>query len=307
MTEEKKVLRKSFNFIAIVLIVYNILFDEVIFWASEAVYYFAGKVFTGMDNDALVDYVYFSGHSLIAAAVISVAAAFLMCREKPSFKVNRRIDFKTVISLFLIMQAIQAICSILLYPIMGIIYMFGGSTEEAIAAASSPSVYFSSLVYSIVIAPLFEELFIRGLILNKLKPYGKGFAVIISALIFGLIHINIVQFPVTFILGILFGVIALEYSLGAAILLHMLNNIYVELMGNLYYVSYFADIINIIIVIVSLIALGVLFVLNRERLKAYAHTLKPEKETVKAFFTAPLVIAAIVYFAVLTTGSITPL
>ena len=60
----------------------------------------------------------------------------------------------------------------------------------------------------VVIAPVFEEFMFRGLILGALKPYGNGFAIITSGLLFGLFHGNFRQFFYTAAMGIAVGYIA---------------------------------------------------------------------------------------------------
>lgn len=59
-----------------------------------------------------------------------------------------------------------------------------------------------------VIAPIFEELWFRGIVMESLRPYGNGFAIFVSALLFGLTHANFQQFFYATALGICLGYIA---------------------------------------------------------------------------------------------------
>lgn len=92
----------------------------------------------------------------------------------------------------------------------------------------------SKIVFFIVIAVLpaiFEELLCRKAILNSAKRYGKAFAVIFSALIFAIIHMNIGQAIFAFMMGIIFAIIAIKTnSIKIPILLHFLNNSYAALL-----------------------------------------------------------------------------
>ena len=45
-----------------------------------------------------------------------------------------------------------------------------------------------------------------------------------SALLFGVFHGNLVQIPFAFLVGLVLGYVAAEYSLGWCILLHWINN-----------------------------------------------------------------------------------
>jgi membrane protease YdiL (CAAX protease family) len=58
----------------------------------------------------------------------------------------------------------------------------------------------------VVLGPITEEFLFRGVILQGfLRNYGRRKAVIVSALLFALFHLNPWQFPVAFLLGIVLG------------------------------------------------------------------------------------------------------
>ena len=61
-----------------------------------------------------------------------------------------------------------------------------------------------------VIAPLFEEFWFRGIVMESLRPYGNGFAIFVSALLFGLTHANFGQLFYTTVIGICLGYIAIS-------------------------------------------------------------------------------------------------
>lgn len=84
-----------------------------------------------------------------------------------------------------------------------------------------------SLVISIMIwAPIFEEILMRGIILEGfLNKYKHWKAIVASAVIFGAIHLNITQFINATLIGIIFGVIYYRTrSLLLCIIGHMVNN-----------------------------------------------------------------------------------
>ena len=84
-----------------------------------------------------------------------------------------------------------------------------------------------------IMAPLIEELLFRGAIEGHLLRQGKSprTAIFLSALIFGVIHLNPVQIPFAFFLGLVFG--WLYYRTGSVIpgiVGHFLNNTVASLM-----------------------------------------------------------------------------
>ena len=79
---------------------------------------------------------------------------------------------------------------------------------------------------SVAIVPAFcEEVLFRGVVLSNLMPYGKANAILVSALLFGLMHGNLYQFLYATAAGIVMGcVYVLTESIWCSILLHFINN-----------------------------------------------------------------------------------
>jgi len=82
-----------------------------------------------------------------------------------------------------------------------------------------------TVLLACVIAPLVEETMFRRLMLNRLRPYGDGFAIFLSALAFALFHGNLNQVLYAFGVGIIFGYIAVRTGgIRITVLLHALVN-----------------------------------------------------------------------------------
>lgn len=74
---------------------------------------------------------------------------------------------------------------------------------------------------------LVEEFAIRGVVLGVLRRFGDGFAVIVSAVIFGLMHGNFAQIPFAFVIGIYLGFLTIKtQSVWPGVILHFLNNFF---------------------------------------------------------------------------------
>ena len=84
------------------------------------------------------------------------------------------------------------------------------------------------VVNIVLLAPIFEELLFRGLILNKLKErYSATMAIVISSALFAAIHFDPKVFPVLFTLGAVAGYsVHRTGSIMPAIGIHMLNNLF---------------------------------------------------------------------------------
>ncbi len=82
-----------------------------------------------------------------------------------------------------------------------------------------------AVLASAVTPALIEEFAMRGVVGGVLKPFGEGFAIMVSSVIFALMHCNFVQIPFAFIVGLALGFALIKTkSLWAPILIHFLNN-----------------------------------------------------------------------------------
>ena len=102
---------------------------------------------------------------------------------------------------------------------------FNLSILEGAQALSPSTDNLSMFLYAGILAPVTEEILFRGLIQKTLMPYGRNFAIFVSAFTFGLFHGNLVQSPFAFLVGLVLGYVAAEYSIAWAMLLHMINNL----------------------------------------------------------------------------------
>lgn len=84
------------------------------------------------------------------------------------------------------------------------------------------------LYVSMALVPAFvEEFLFRGTILANLLPYGKRGALIISALVFALMHQNPYQIIYTFVGGLVFGMAYIKTgSIWLPTAMHLVNNAY---------------------------------------------------------------------------------
>lgn len=83
----------------------------------------------------------------------------------------------------------------------------------------------ANLVCVVFLAPVMEELVFRKLLCDRVRVYGEGVAILVSALVFGLFHGNLYQFFYAFAVGALFAYVYLRTGrVLYTVLLHMSMN-----------------------------------------------------------------------------------
>ncbi|WRS26485.1 CPBP family intramembrane glutamic endopeptidase [Oscillospiraceae bacterium MB08-C2-2] len=76
-----------------------------------------------------------------------------------------------------------------------------------------------------IVAPICEELVFRGVVMQSLRRFGDGFALIGSSILFSFAHGNLVQGPNAFISGLVMGYFVLRTgSVATGIWMHLVNN-----------------------------------------------------------------------------------
>ncbi len=116
-------------------------------------------------------------------------------------------------------------------PVLSIVFLISYLTSLILSLFSEPPTtdvsgnIFLAVTLHALMPSLLEELLFRLLPLAVLLPYGERNAILISSLMFSLVHANLFQIPYAFIAGVIFA--AFDISFGSvlpSLLLHFLNN-----------------------------------------------------------------------------------
>lgn len=105
--------------------------------------------------------------------------------------------------------------------------MVDRQATTAVGELIAESPMWQNILTIAILAPILEELLFRKLIIDKFSRYGEGVAILVSALMFGLYHGNIVQFIYATVLGLVFGyVYAKSRNIIFTIIMHMVVNLF---------------------------------------------------------------------------------
>ncbi|GHU62175.1 hypothetical protein AGMMS49983_03150 [Clostridia bacterium] len=171
------------------------------------------------------------GKTLALISIVGIIAGSL------AFVIYRKKRFFTDIALPSMERLKPSIFIILVVATQGVQYVTGliaglvetilpegvsiiGNYESTIEILFTPV----GLLYVVLIGPIFEELIFRGAILGSLRKYGDNFAILFSALFFGLYHAIILQMPFAFVMGLVLGYAGTHWSLRTSIALHIISN-----------------------------------------------------------------------------------
>lgn len=236
--QEKKRLRKYFGSYSWALLGYYALLNLLVSGASIIALIYEGLQgvirggswmhFEKGAGQALEQVLYGNGWGYLLSCVIAVAVVRLWKGKdffRGMFETKRGMrggDFLALTCVFLSGQLFFQVLAIVIELVLN---LFGLSILESMTMASAGADTLSMFLYMGLGAPIVEEIIFRGLILRGLEPWGKRFAIVASSLLFGLFHGNLIQSPYAFVVGLVLGYTALEYSITWAMVLHMVNNL----------------------------------------------------------------------------------
>lgn len=308
---ERKELRRNFSRLGWTLILSQVFFLAAVWSLQEVQFWAIQLLHPELGMQEIVQRLYDSGITLIAGCLLAIAPFWLLRLPQPRtlfLQEHRPVSLQMMALFFLLMMGLQMTASVITVPFELFANAMGGSFFEAAESASAASVTPSMLFYSVLFAPFSEELIYRGFVMQYLRPKGKSFAIVFAAILFGLMHGNVIQLPMAILCGCLLGYVAMEYSLPAAMVLHSLVNLYVEATG---WISSADEVlggmIGSAVTAFGLIALLLVLSGSSKKMRAYLATHQAKKGSMRCLLTSAPMLLVIAYLIFATLSSITPL
>nr|WP_288824937.1 type II CAAX endopeptidase family protein [uncultured Clostridium sp.] len=178
--------------------------------------------------DTFLDKASESGTSSIISVFLGLVFLFVYFRKsdclKRIFYTGDKMTGRSFLILLTVFMSAQAAFSLIGGGMELGFNQFGYSILGEIEDASSNSSTVSMLLYASFIGPVSEEIIFRGFVMRGFEKYGARYAVVMSAVIFGLFHGNLIQSIFAGLVGLVLGYTAMKYSIKWAVLLHIINN-----------------------------------------------------------------------------------
>ena len=137
-----------------------------------------------------------------------------------------KISFKTVILCVVVGVFVYLTTIFIATFFSAILSLFGYQSSGSSAVTSYPLwLLFIELFVTAVLPGICEEVAHRGMLLSTFKKFGMKKAIILTGLLFGLMHLNIEQFFYTSIIGMFLAyLVLLSGSIYPAMIIHFMNN-----------------------------------------------------------------------------------
>lgn len=239
--KNKKLIKKDFNKLGLAMLMKEIIANVVVFMFVSVIMIIEVIKDPNITHENIQQILAngnYDGVMSIAAVLISFIP-FLFYRGRKFFEYdlraqNRKFTFKTVIIGSIILLSLNSLLVFFSNALELVLNMIGLSANSALEDLDSLNkLTVSMVIYSCILGPVIEEFIYRGVILRSMEKYGSRIAIIVSAILFGLMHGNFFQIFMGIGLGIILGYLATEYSIKLTILLHIINNVCVEILSQI--------------------------------------------------------------------------
>ncbi len=187
-------------------------------------------IFDGLDS-VLNDFVFATIMQLLVLTAIPIGLWMLLCKQnfkqvKERFFI-KKVSFKTVIYSLLIGILTYVLILFVSTFWSFLLQLFGYSSSSSGTTTELPVwLAFLMAVVSTSFLPGFgEEMAHRGLLLGNMRNNGLKRAILLSALMFGLAHLNVAQFGYAFVVGLILGASTMiTRSIFPAMIIHATSN-----------------------------------------------------------------------------------
>lgn len=176
---------------------------------------------------------------------------------------------------------------------------------------NTPARLIVNIILMAILPAIFEELIYRGLIFSGLKQSGKWFAVLVSAAMFSLMHLSILQLVYPFVMGIIFALVfdktnCIYYTM----LMHFCNNFLVLIVDYfngiyLFNLTYALSAINIIlIVLAAIVGLFLIWLIIKALNKGNTNKIEQAENKTFSFELCISIVVAVVFWIIVFITSL---
>ena len=169
--------------------------------------------------------------SSICNYILPLPILIFLMKKLDSERIEKEsLSIKTILLYFCISYSLMIIGNIIGLAITALI---GNAIQTDIANPIQNLINSTDMILNLIIisiiAPIFEELIFRKLLIDRTIKYGAKISIILSATMFGLMHGNLNQFFYAFLLG---GFFAYIYMKTGKIIYTIILHIFLNLIGS---------------------------------------------------------------------------
>ena len=158
---------------------------------------------------------------------IAFPVLLLIIKKLPEDNIGKKdIAIPTLVKCFCMCITIMYIGNIVGTGLSSVIgNFFGKTSNNNLAELIMNTDMVGTIIFVVIFGPIMEEVVFRKILIDRTVKYGERNAMFLSALLFGLFHMNLFQFFYAFGIGLIFAYIYIKSrKIGYSITFHMIIN-----------------------------------------------------------------------------------
>lgn len=309
---EKRSIRKLYNSVGGTMICQYILVF-VLFYIAYFILTGMGLIETTYNDEGYPIVGFWECTIMFCAPAVSSVIMYFIYSGMHHIKLSSLLNTEKVTGSFIL----KAVLATFFFHQVGMILEYGVAIVLSVLGLDTPSLNYEldntiqttlmNLFSSVILAPIAEELFFRGVVLKSLSKVSQRFAIIMSAVFFGLMHGNPYQAVMATLVGLALGYITVRSnSLIPSIICHMAMNTMASisdiagyfndgLAEGVYYVTSFVEF--------SVGVIGFVYILKHHGIHLPPYTDYHKKRTLPIMITSAgmIIITAIYLWDIITS------
>ena len=165
--------------------------------------------------------------SFLPLYLIAFPVLLLIIKKLPKDESGKNnIDILTLIKCFCMCITIMYVGNVIGTGLSSFIgNIFGKTSNNSLAEIIMNTDLTGTVIFVVILGPIMEEIVFRKILIDRTVKFGERNAMFLSALLFGLFHMNLFQFFYAFGIGLIFAYIYIKSrKIGYSIVFHMIIN-----------------------------------------------------------------------------------
>ena len=225
--EDETVARKTFSRLSLSIFLFITISYVATYLISIGASLILMNTNPGLVNVLINDPVFSTVLSYGCMYLLAFPVMLLIIKNMKTVKIEKsKISFGGFIALICVSQAISYVGNIIGQTLNGIIGIFlNREVTNSIDQMANETPLWLFAIIALIIAPIFEELIFRKLLIDRLSGYGDIVAIAFSSIAFGLFHGNFYQFFYTIGFGLVLSYLYCKTrKIHLTMLLHSIMN-----------------------------------------------------------------------------------
>ncbi len=205
--------------------------------------------------------------SMMTSAILAVTVVLLLLGVQDLNLKYKSFSPLKYIWILLLVFGIEGLSSLAINPLIDWMKSLGYTMESTISAASDTDLDdIWDIIYATIGAPIIEESLYRGILYSHFRKHGRLFSIIITAFLFALMHLNIIQFLPAFFIGIVLCWTRDTYGIQYSIMIHMSTNLLAIVLNEFTSNGFYVQLLYLFLIFGGIITVVITLIVNAKKI-----------------------------------------